>query len=114
MLVFIACARWIAQSYYHPSTAIICEAPDILTSVPNWKELGSELKIHQEEILSIETECKGDRVLCRERLVRVWLKGDEEASWVKLCRALEELGCEAEVGLIKEKYIRHRFTGTES
>ena len=77
---------------------------EFVGGVSDWEELGRQLGTSPVKITWLG-EDGGDTEHCREEVVLEWLKEDKTASWEKLCRALEQMGREAEVQIIKEQYF---------
>ena len=86
-----------------PASSLELNAVEVVAGVSDWEELGRRLCINHVKISQLG-EDGGDTEHCREEVVLEWLKEDKTASWQKLCRALEQMGREAEVQNIKEHY----------
>ena len=79
---------------------------EVVAGVSDWKELGLQLGITSVKINQL-MEDAGDTEHCREEMMLEWLKDDKTASWEKLSTALELMGNEAEVQIIKELICHH-------
>ena len=87
-----------------PAFSLELNAVEVVAGVSDWEELGHQLGTSPVKISQLG-EDGGDTEHCREEVVLKWLKEDKTASWEKLCRALELMGREAEVQIIKEQYF---------
>ena len=87
-----------------PASSLELNAVEVVAGVSDWEELGHQLGTSPVKIYQLG-ENGGDTEHCREEVVLEWLKEDKTASWEKLCRALEQMGMEAEVQIIKEQYF---------
>ena len=87
-----------------PASSLELNAVEVVAGMSDWEELGHQLGTSPAKISQLE-ENGGDTEHCREEVVLEWLKEDKTASWEKLCRALEQMGREAEVQIIKEQYF---------
>ena len=77
----------------------------VVTGVSDWEKLGRQLGISPGKITQLMKD-GGDTEHCREEVVLEWLKGDNTASWEKLCEALERMGKKDEVRIINERYLQ--------
>ena len=79
---------------------------EVVAGVSDWKKLGLQLGIASAKITQL-MEDAGDTEHCQEEVVLEWLKDDKTASWEKLSTALELMGNEAEVQIIRELICHH-------
>ena len=79
-----------------------------LKSLVDWHKLGVMLEIEKSTLDSIKIDyAQWGTSRQRDELVYVWLCSDTQASWIKLCRALEGMGKRVLSSEIKSKYC-HR------
>ena len=78
---------------------------EVVGGVSDWEELGRQLGISSRKITQLVKDGGGIEH-CREEVVLEWLKGDNTASWEKLCEALERMGRKDEVLIINEQYLQ--------
>ena len=81
---------------YHNVTAA-------LRTLIDWHFLGVELGVHKSQLDMIEGDYSHIRRR-RNELINVWLSNDTQASWRKLCRALEDIDERALAAEIRSQY----------
>ena len=81
---------------YHNVTAA-------LRTLIDWHSLGVELGVHKSQLDMIEGDYSRTRRR-RNELINVWLSNDTQASWRKLCRALEDIDKRALAAEIRSQY----------
>ena len=74
----------------------------MLESISEWKKLGHVLNVDPKKLLQL-SQCGKDLDYCRDQVVSEWLKTDKGASWEKLCKALKQIGSEAEADKIRDQ-----------
>ena len=76
-----------------------------ISSVNNWFQLGQQLGVEFETLETILRDFdKFGTSLQRSKLVNTWLRNDHEASWSKLCVALDTIGERAVAQNIRESF----------
>ena len=76
-----------------------------LKTLVNWHKLGVMLKISKPTLNTIQIDYAHlSTSRQRDELVDVWLHSDTQASWIKLCQALEEMGESVLAERIKSQY----------
>lgn len=68
----------------------LCDLVVVLREV-DWHQLGTQLRVPQEELTKIDEECHGTSRKFNATL-DYWLKNHEKASWEKIIEALERIG----------------------
>ena len=63
-----------------------------LLPVPNWYPLGLQLGVGGDELNVIERDYPRDNNMCKLKMFGVWLRGDSNATFGKLARALTAIG----------------------
>ena len=75
----------------------------VLRTLIDWHALGVELGVHKSQLDMIEGDYSHTRRR-RNELINVWLSNDTQASWRKLCRALEDIDNRALAAEIRSQY----------
>ena len=76
-----------------------------LETLVDWHKLGVMLEIEKSTLDSIKIDyAPWGTARQRDELVSVWLRSDTQASWIKLCRALEDMRERQLAEQIKSKY----------
>ena len=68
----------------------MCDLVIVLREV-DWHQLGTQLRVPQEELKKIDEECHSTSRKLNATL-DYWLKNHEKASWEKIIEALERIG----------------------
>ncbi len=73
---------------------------NVLSEVADWESLGINLGIEMYKLDEIKAKCSGDPVMCKYRMLDMWLRLNTEASWKDVFIALEKIG---------EKKVAHKI-----
>ena len=77
-----------------------------LEAVENWKTLGLQLDISNDELIRIEGANQSNPDRCRESMLSHWLCKKKNPSWMTLASALEDMGLSIPANKIKAKYLQ--------
>ena len=79
-----------------------------LETVENWKTLGLQLDIPNDELIRIKSANQSNPDCCKESMLKHWLWKKENPSWMTLASALEDMDLLILANKIQTKYPQVR------
>ena len=77
-----------------------------LVGIENWKTLGLQLDIPNDELIKFEGANRSNPDLCKATMLNHWLCKKENPSWMTLASAIEDIGFPIPASKIRTKYLQ--------
>ena len=77
-----------------------------LNAVDNWKTLGLQLDISNDELIKFEGTNQSNPDLCKESMLKHWLCKKDNPSWMTLASALKDMDLPILANKIRTKYLQ--------
>ena len=77
-----------------------------LNAVENWKTLGLQLDISNDELIRLEGANQSNPDLCKASMLKHWLCKKDNPSWMTLASALEDMDLPIPANKIRAKYLQ--------
>ena len=79
-----------------------------LNAVEDWKMLGLQLDIPNDELIKFASSNQNNTDLCKASMLKHWLCKKENPSWMTLVSALEDMDLPIPASKIRTKYLQVR------